>query len=92
VPTVDDVIDVSVNGRPAGVRLWHPYEVEVTDLLTSGNNEIAIDVTNTLANLLNAVARPSGLAGPPRLLARASFEFDLAVAEAAEARPEASDG
>jgi hypothetical protein len=92
VPMGDDVIDVSVNGRSAGVRLWDPYEVEVTDLLTPGTNEVAITVTNTLANLLNGVARPSGLAGPPRLLARASFEFDLAAAEAAQAGSEGSDG
>jgi alpha-L-rhamnosidase len=85
IPTVDDVIEVSVNGRPAGVRLWDPYEVEVTNLVTAGSNEVAISATNTLANLLNGVDRPSGLAGPPRLLARASFEFDLAAAEAARA-------
>ena len=85
VPTRDDVIEVSVNGRPAGVRLWDPYEVEVTELLTEGTNEVAIAATNTLANLLNAEARPSGLAGPPRLRARAAFELDLAAAEAASA-------
>jgi hypothetical protein len=92
VPTVDDVIEVSVNGRPAGVRLWDPYEVEVTDLLAPGVNEVAIAVTNTLANLLNGVARPSGLAGPPRLVPRASFEFDLTAAEATEARSERGEG
>jgi hypothetical protein len=92
VPTVDDVIEVDVNGRSAGTRLWDPYEFEVTDLLGSGTNEVAIAATNTLANLLNGVDRPSGLAGPPRLVARASFEFDLAAAEAAQAQPERTEG
>jgi hypothetical protein len=92
VPTVDDVVEVSVNGRSAGVRLWDPYEVEVTDLLSPGGNEVAVAVTNTLANLLNGVDRPSGLAGPPRLLARAAFAFDLAAVEAAGARGERSEG
>jgi hypothetical protein len=95
VDTVDDVIEVTVNGQLAGVRLWDPYEFEVTDLVTSGSNEVAIAATNTLANLLDGVDRRSGLTGPPRLLARAAFEFDLAGAEAAEAveaRGEASDG
>jgi hypothetical protein len=92
VPTRDDVIEVSVNGRSAGVRLWDPYEVEVSDLLVAGSNEVAISVTNTLANLLNGVDRPSGLAGPPRLLARASFEFDLAAAEAAQVHSAESEG
>jgi hypothetical protein len=83
VPIGDDVLEVSVNGRPAGVRLWDPYEVDVTDLLVPGANEVAISVTNTLANLLNGADRLSGLTGPPRLVARASFEFDLAEAETA---------
>jgi len=84
VPMRDDVLQVTVNGRPAGVRLWDPYEVEVTELLIPGANGVSLSVTNTLANLLNGVDRPSGLAGPPTLVARASFEFDLAKAETAQ--------
>jgi hypothetical protein len=84
VPTVDDVVEVSVNDRPAGVRLWDPYEFEVTDQLRPGTNELSIGMTNTLANLLNGVDRPSGLAGVPRLVARASFEFDLSEVEEVE--------
>jgi hypothetical protein len=82
-PMTDDVLEVHVNGQRAGVRLWDPYEVEITDLVRSGSNEVSISVTNTLANLLNGIDRPSGLAGPPRLVARASFEFDLSAAETA---------
>ena len=33
VPMRDDVLEVEVNGQVAGVRLWDPYEVEVTGLL-----------------------------------------------------------
>jgi hypothetical protein len=61
----------------AGVRLWDPYVVEVTDQLREGENEVALAVTNTLANLLNGVDRPSGLAGAPTLVAHAAFAFDL---------------
>jgi hypothetical protein len=92
VTTVDDVVEVIVNGRTAGVRLWDPYEVEVTDLLAPGENEVAIAVTNTLANLLNGMDRPSGPSGPPRLVPRASFAFDLAAAEAARTTGEGSEG
>jgi hypothetical protein len=60
------------------VRLWDPYVVELTELATPGEHEVAISVTNTLANLLNGVPRHSGIAGPPRLVAETSFEFDLA--------------
>jgi hypothetical protein len=67
VPMRDDVLEAEVNGRPAGVRLWDPYQVEVTGMLRPGPNEVALRVANTPANLLNATPRPSGLAGRPRL-------------------------
>ena len=64
----DDVLEVEVNGRRAGVRLWDPYLVEVTGLLRPGPNDLALRVANTPANLLNGTPRPSGLAGRPRLV------------------------
>jgi hypothetical protein len=85
VPMRDDVVEVHVNGLPAGVRLWDPYVVELTEHLHVGTNELAISVTNTLANLINAVDRPSGLAGVPRLVPHASFTFDLGALAPAEA-------
>jgi len=88
VPMNDDVLEVHVNGTPAGVRLWDPYVVELTEHLHPGTNEVAISVTNTLANLINAVDRPSGLAGVPRIVPHASFTFDLGALTSAEA----SDG
>jgi hypothetical protein len=84
VPMRDDVLEVHVNGAPAGVRLWDPYVVELTDHLHAGANELAISVTNTLANLINAVDRPSGLAGAPRIVPHASFMFDLGALTSAE--------
>jgi len=87
VPMRDDVLEVDVNGTPAGVRLWDPYVVEVTDLVHQGENEVALSVTNTLANLLNGMTRPSGLAGPPSLVPHASFTFEIAAATAE--RPDA---
>jgi hypothetical protein len=64
----DDVVEVVVNGRTAGVRLWPPYEVEITDYLRAGENVVELRVANTLVNLLEAVERPSGLTGPPRIV------------------------
>ncbi|HEX2051871.1 MAG TPA: glycosyl hydrolase [Actinomycetota bacterium] len=68
VPMGDDVLDVTVNGAPAGVRLWDPYELDVTSLVRAGANELELRVANTPANLLNGVARPSGVAGPPTVV------------------------
>jgi hypothetical protein len=73
----DDVLEVLVNGQSAGVRLWNPYQVEITDLLKSGENMLELRVANTLVNLLEKVERPSGLAGSPKLIPYRTFTFEL---------------
>jgi hypothetical protein len=64
----DDTLEVLVNGQRAGVRLWQPYQVELTGHLEPGENTLELRVANTPINLLEAVPRHSGLAGPPRLV------------------------
>jgi hypothetical protein len=64
----DDVVEVVVNGQTAGIRLWPPYEVEITEYLQAGENVLELRVANTLVNLLEAVDRRSGLTGPPRIV------------------------
>jgi hypothetical protein len=64
----DDTLEVLINGQRAAVRLWAPYEVELTDHLEPGDNVLELRVANTPINLLEAIPRPSGLAGPPRLV------------------------
>jgi hypothetical protein len=73
----DDVLEVIVNGQSAGVRLWAPYQVDITDLLKPGENILALRVANTLVNLLEAVERPSGLTGAPKLVPYQIFTFDM---------------
>jgi hypothetical protein len=73
----DDVLEVLVNRQSAGVRLWEPYQIEITDLLKPGENLLELRVANTLVNLLEAVERPSGLAGAPKLVPYRTFTFDL---------------
>jgi hypothetical protein len=68
---------VLVNGQSAGVRLWAPYQIEVTNLLKPGENTLELRVANTLVNLLERVERPSGLAGAPKLVPYRTFTFGL---------------
>jgi hypothetical protein len=49
--------------------------VELTDHLQPGNNTLELRVANTPMNLMEAVPRPSGLAGPPRLVPYRSVMF-----------------
>jgi hypothetical protein len=78
-PVVDDVLEVLVNGERAGVCLWAPYVVEITPLLRAGENGVEVRVANTLINLLEGVARPSGLCGVPRLVGCREFRVDAPV-------------
>ncbi|MBN1345628.1 MAG: hypothetical protein JXQ73_23250 [Phycisphaerae bacterium] len=66
---VQEVAEVRVNGKLAGVRICPPYVFEVTDLVKAGANALEVGVINTLSNRLAgksrwAQTRPSGLFGP----------------------------
>ncbi len=73
----DDALELLVNGQSAGVRLWAPYAIEITDLLRPGENMLELRVANTLVNLLEATERPSGLSGAPWLVAYRPVAFRL---------------
>ncbi|RAV05462.1 glycosyl hydrolase [Paenibacillus sp. YN15] len=48
-----DPVEVLLNGRPLGVRLWSPYTWEAdAALLRQGANELEVRVTSTLIGLL----------------------------------------
>ena len=46
------VTKVKVNGRDAGTVMWQPYEINISNLLNEGDNEIEITITGNLRNLL----------------------------------------
>lgn len=52
---IANVATVTVNGKVCGVAWTAPYEVDITEALRSGRNEIEVEVTNTWANALRGV-------------------------------------
>ena len=46
------VTEVFVNGQSAGIIGWQPYELDITEWLKPGDNEIEVSVTGSLKNLL----------------------------------------
>ncbi len=64
------VAEVKVNNKSAGIIAWPPYELDITDQIKDGENEITIDVAGTLKNLLGPhhIGQVRGTAWP------ASFE------------------
>ena len=68
--SVGDLADIRMNGKPAGVLLWEPFEAEITDLVKAGNNQIEIKVANSLQNLLVMTPKPSGILGQVEIFSR----------------------
>ncbi len=58
-----DMAEVLVNGKQAGVLPWEPWQVEITDFIKEGTNEIEIRVANSMHNLLVMEPKVSGLIG-----------------------------
>ena len=52
------VAEAIVNGTSAGTVAWQPNEIDITDAVKAGANEIRIRLTNTLRNLLGPHHRP----------------------------------
>ena len=65
--------EVRVNGKPTGVLVAPPWTVDISDVVTPGENRIEVLVCNTLANHYGTVPTTyrgspvSGLLGPVRL-------------------------
>ncbi len=64
---VRDIAEVLVNDEPAGVALWSPYVIEVSDEIRTGDNTVQVRVTNSQANYYDGLQLPSGLLGPVRV-------------------------
>jgi hypothetical protein len=61
------VTEVTLNGRPLGVRWYGRQDYVVDGALTQGNNQLEVTVVTTLFNCLRkngAEADPAGLLGP----------------------------
>ncbi len=43
---------VKVNGQDIGMLSWAPYQLEITDALISGENQVTLTLVNSLRNLL----------------------------------------
>jgi hypothetical protein len=62
-----DSVEVCVNGKSAGKRLWQPYTFDIASLTQPGVNKLTIEVRNNMANLILGNPRPLGLREMPSL-------------------------
>ncbi len=64
---VGEICEVIVNGEDAGFILWAPFELDITEYVKDGENEIKVLVTNSMANHYTKHRIPSGLMGTPKI-------------------------
>ncbi len=65
---VGELAAVKVNGELVDVRLWEPFEVDITSAVKEGENILEIEVANTMQNLIVGEPKPSGLLGKVEIL------------------------
>ena len=74
----DDVLEVLVDGEPAAVRLWQPYEVDISEHVAGRTAfTLGLRVANTAANMIGGTVRPSGLRAAPRIVLRRPVRLEL---------------
>ncbi|MBD2869280.1 type 1 glutamine amidotransferase family protein [Paenibacillus arenilitoris] len=69
IEDIRETARLSVNGSDAGIKLWPPYNWDVTGMLRPGRNTIELQVANTLDNLYGKNALASGIGGSAKLIA-----------------------
>ncbi len=68
VEDVNDCVEVLIDGKQAGVRLWRPWEVDITDMVTNNRSTLTLRVSNSMLNLLSLTPKSSGLMGSVKLV------------------------
>jgi hypothetical protein len=61
----EDVLSITVNNTKERVLPWHPYDLDITEMVQLGKNKIVLKVTNTLINMIEAVEKESGILTEP---------------------------
>jgi hypothetical protein len=56
--SVENIAEVTMNGKPMGILWKAPFRIDVTDALKPGSNALEIKVTNLWANRLIGDAQP----------------------------------
>ena len=65
---VYEIAHVTVNGKEIGFQLWSPFVFDLSAALLEGENELRVEVSNSMANLYEEGSFPSGLHGPVKIL------------------------
>ena len=57
----EEMAEIEINGKKAGVQFWAPQRFEAKNFLYTGMNDVTVTVTGSLANLYGKKYVPYGL-------------------------------
>jgi len=63
-----EIVELQINGKKAGTRLWDPYIFDATEYLVPGENVVTFKIWNTLTNLLDLKIFDAGIISKPYIL------------------------
>jgi len=66
-PDVKSTVEIKINGKKAGVLLWHPFKINIKEFLKEGYNLFEFLVTNSNMNLFRWKQEPFGIMETPFL-------------------------
>jgi len=67
---IREYMEVYVNGKLEGTRVWLPYKIDITGIMKPGKNEIKIIVRNTPKNILEKRKFDSGIIGDIKIVSK----------------------
>lgn len=62
-----EIAKVYINEKEVGIKMWAPFEYDVTNFITSTEFKLKIEVTNSISNKISKSQVKSGLLGPVTL-------------------------
>ncbi len=72
----EDVLEVIINNSSIIVP-WHPYKIDITNLIIPGLNKFELKVTNTLINILEGVQKKSGIFKQPKISYANKYQMNI---------------
>jgi hypothetical protein len=64
---VCEMAKVYINDKEVGIKMWTPFEFNVTNFITSAEFKLKIEITNSVSNKISKSQVKSGLLGPVAL-------------------------
>jgi hypothetical protein len=64
---VGEIAQVYINSREVGIKMWAPFEFDISEFITTDDFKLKVVVTNSISNKIAQSKVKSGLLGPVKV-------------------------